>query len=483
MLTTKCKKFKGEIEKYLRNGQNNFDSQIDRVFSSLKVKTWLCRTAISKTKGYPASQMLFILFLLPVLKLKTVNSFCNKQWYQWSFSRKDAFYRFKHSAYRWRSFMYKVLMELWRQLNLRGHNRQERYFVIDDTVIPKRGKHIENVSYVYDHCLGRSVLGYCLVKLGLLTANGYYPLDFSYWFSSKRNAKSPAEVIGDPRSIAGQRSYEAKHKSKLELALMLIKRAVSYGFSAGYVLFDSWYAWPSMINQIRAINKKLHVICRLKDSNTKYEYCSKKYRLSELYRKIRKNMQKSKRTGLLLKRITVKVPGSNEKAVIVFAKGYCEPETEPVKDKKKSQEPKWVAFLCTDIGLHAATIIKKYTKRWAVEVCFKECKQLLGLGKEQSNHFHSQVCATTISFMRYAVLNYLNESENEASTGRLFEHLADETAQITYAERLWQFFRGLFKVSISKIFDLFKIEEQFQSYFLVLDQLISESLPVCKCET
>ena len=55
MINTKCKKFKGEIEKYLRNGQNNFDVKIDRAFSSLKFKTWLCKSNIIKRDGYPAS--------------------------------------------------------------------------------------------------------------------------------------------------------------------------------------------------------------------------------------------------------------------------------------------------------------------------------------------------------------------------------------------------------------------------------------------
>ena len=42
MLNTKCKKFKGEIENYLRNSQNQFECKIDRLFTTLKVKTWLC---------------------------------------------------------------------------------------------------------------------------------------------------------------------------------------------------------------------------------------------------------------------------------------------------------------------------------------------------------------------------------------------------------------------------------------------------------
>jgi hypothetical protein len=447
---------------------------------SLKIKTCLRRTNIIKKDGYPASHLFFIMFMLPLLKLNTIHCFCCKGWRQWSLSGKDTFYRFKHSAFRWRSFTYKFLKEL---LKKHPTPEGEKFFVIDDTVLPKRGRYMQNVSYIYDHSRGRSVLGYCLVKLGMLSPTGYYPLDFSFWFSSTRHAKSPEPVIGDPRSISGQRSYEAATYTKLDLGQQLISRALACGFRADYVLFDSWYAWPSMISAIRALDDAPHVICRLKDSKTKYGYKGKKYKLSALFQKVKSQLQKSKRTGLLLKRVSVNMPGSNQPVVIVFAKGYKEPEAESKKGSKRCEQPKWVAFLSTDMTLHSATIIRHYTKRWATEVCFKECKQLLGLGKEQSQSFDAQVFAATLSLLRYAVLSHLNETENTRSKGILFEHLADEAAQVTYVQRLWQFFRSLFSISFSKIFELFKIEEEFQSYFNVLEHSIHNCVPALGCET
>jgi hypothetical protein len=481
MITTKCKKFKGEIENYLRNGQNNFDVKIDHAFCSLKFKTWLCKSNIVKKDGYPTSHILLILFVLPLLRLKTVNSFCNKQWHQWSVAGKDSFYRFKSRAYRWRSLLYKLMQEISRQLQFDRAVDEDTYFIIDDTTIPKRGKLIENVSYIYDHSIGRSILGFCIVSLGLFTASGYYPLDFSYWVSNRRHKKSPVVETGDPRSISGQMSHEALNYTKLDLALRMIERAVENGLKAGYVLFDSWYAWPSFIQAIRKIKKKLHVICRLKDSKVLFEYKGKKYQLSALYQKVKPQLGKSKRTGLLLKRVNVTMSG--EPIIIVFVKGYHEPEASEVKGKRKEKEPKWVAFLSTDTQLQAATVIKKYTRRWACEVFFKESKQLLSLGKDASNSFQSQVCATTISFMRYAIINYLNEKEHHMGLGPLFEELADETAAFTYAHRIWQFFKGLFEISFAKIFELFEIEDDFQSFFDTLTHSVSRFAPIQGCET
>jgi hypothetical protein len=382
-LTTKHQKIKGEIENYLRKGQNHIDYRIDRAFSSLKIKTWLCRANVIKKDGYHAAHLLLILTILPMLKIKTINSFCKKQWQQWSLSQKDTFYRFKNNAgFRWRTFLYKVNCKIFADTKIDQIPQQQRHFIIDDSILLKLGKKLENVTYLYDHNLGRSVLGYCIVTLGLLTGHGFYPIDFSFYFSKKRNAKTPF-VIGDPRSSSGQRSYEAHQYSKLDLALMLIERAASCGIMPGYVLFDSWYSWPVLINGIRKLkDETIHVICRLKDSKVKYQYKGRAYQLSELYQKVKHQLRKDARTGLLLKRVTVFYPGSTEKAVIVFTKGYREPEIDDTKGRKKKKEPKWAAFLSTDTSLQAATIIKKYTMRWPIEVCFKECKQLLELGKD-----------------------------------------------------------------------------------------------------
>jgi len=65
----------------------------------------------------------------------------------------------------------------------------------------------------------------------------------------------------------------------------------------------------------------------------------------------------------------------------------------------------------------------------------------------------------------------------------LFDNIADETAVTTYADRLWDFFRGLFLVSFSTIFDLFKINEDFQHYLDALTDALSGFAPFQGCET
>ena len=483
MPTTNCIKFKGEVENYLRNRPDNPDIKFNGAFRSLNFRTWLCRSNITKKDGYSAHHLLFVLLIMPLLRVKTVNSFCKKCWQQWSLSKKDSFYRFKHNTrYRWRSFMHKINAKIFKSIDLDYVARKERYFVIDDTIVAKLGRKIENISYIFDHNRGRSVLGYCIVTMGLFTPHGFYPIDFAYRFGKKRHTKSP-EVIGDPRKSSGLRSYEAKHYSKLELALQMIQRAVENGIIPGYVMFDSWYACPSFIVKVLNIKKGIHVICRLKKNRIKYKYRGNEYTLTEIYHKVKKGFTKDRKTGLLIKRVKVKIAKTGQVAVIVFSKGYREPEVDAISGRKKKKDENWVAFLSTDTQIHSATVIKKYVKRWPIEVCFKECKQMLDFGKEQSNDFNAQVFATTASFLRYNILNYLNKHENHTTLGELFEYISDESAAISYAQRLWEFFRGLFLVSFSTIFDLFKINEDFQCYFDALSQTICEFTSFEGCET
>ena len=106
---------------------------------------------IRKMDGYDASHLLFILSLLPILKIPTIHSFCLKNWYHWCMARKDAFFRFPRNPFRWRSFMYAIIFKISEKIDFEKIPLRERYFVIDDSPIPKRGRSIENVSLIYDH--------------------------------------------------------------------------------------------------------------------------------------------------------------------------------------------------------------------------------------------------------------------------------------------------------------------------------------------
>jgi hypothetical protein len=95
----------------------------------------------------------------------------------------------------------------------------------------------------------------------------------------------------DKRTCGYKRRIEAVVKST-ELLEPMLKRALSFGIKAKYVLMDSWFSAPCVVSTLR---KHIHVICMLKDQPTwLYIFQDKKLRLSEIYRKLKKNVENAR---------------------------------------------------------------------------------------------------------------------------------------------------------------------------------------------
>jgi len=74
---------------------------------------------------------------------------------------------------------------------------------------------------------------------------------------------------------------------------------------------------------------------------------------------------------------------------------------------KQGKNSKWKVFISTDTELSFIRMIEIYQTCWSIEVFFKESKQLLGLGKCQSNDFDGQIADTTTTFIQYILLTYI----------------------------------------------------------------------------
>jgi IS4 transposase len=78
-------------------------------------------------------------------------------------------------------------------------------------------------------------------------------------------------------------------------------------------------------------------------------------------------------------------------------------------------------------------ILDYYSRRWAIEVYFRDCKQLLGLGKCQSETFDALIAWTSIVMIRYLLLvHILAKRQIRGPLGPLFKDLAYEHLQIAF---------------------------------------------------
>lgn len=227
----------------------------------------------------------------------------------------------------------------------------------------------------------------------------------------------------DKDSFSYERASEAD-MSKIDCAVKMFKRAVSQGFMVDYVLMDSWFTCEAFINAVLSVKKQtVHLIGMYKIAKTKFEYLGKMY----TYSQIRNSLGKAKRCR--------KLGFYYHEAVVVF-------KDKPIKlfFSKQGKNGKWKVFLCTNTRLSFIRMIEIYQTRWTIEVFFNEAKQLLGLGKCQSNDFDAQIADVTITMIQHILLTLKYRFENYESKAGMFAEIKEETTIQRLNQKLWGLF-------------------------------------------
>ncbi len=389
---------------------------VESFFKMFTIGTLLNRSNISKTKGASPLEIFSILFNLAfngknifygVIKNKQVSI------------GKDAVYDFLNNAsYNWRRLNLLLVTKVYVRIKHLLDNSSEEVLILDDSTYDRsRSKKVELLSRVFDHSFNKYLKGFRMLTLGWSDGNSFLGIDFALLSSAKKsNRYQEITKDLDRRSCGYIRRKEAITKSTALLEPM-IKRALSIGVRAKYVLMDSWFSAPSIIATLR---KHIHVICMLKDHpNWYYTYKGKKLRLSDLYGKLKKRRGKAK-----IKASVIVTCSNGQKAKIVFVPS----------DKKRG----WLALLSTDLHLPDEEVIRLYGKRWDIEVFFKMAKQHLKLVKEiQSRDFDGLIAHTTIVMMRYNFLSfYQRQNVDQRSYGDLFRFCSQEMDNIKFIESL-----------------------------------------------
>ena len=297
--------------------------------------------------------------------------------------------------------------------------------------------------------------GYRMLTLSWSDGNTLIPVNSCLLASSKEsNIIGPTKAF-DKRTLAGKRRKLAQTKAP-EVMMTLLDAATTAGLSADYVLFDSWFANPAQIIDIKS--KGMDVIAMIKKSSRiKYEYCGEQLNIKEIYSRNKKRRGKSK----YLLSVDVKIGKENP----IPAKIVC------VRNKAKD----WLAFVCTDTDLSEEEIIRIYGKRWQIEVFFKTCKSMLNLiGECHSLSYDALTAHTAIVFTRYMLLAMeQRQNEDQRTLGELFFFLVDEMADITFCRSLSILMDAL-KASLQEILKL--SDEQISAFAADFESRLPEYL-------
>ena len=391
---------------------------ISRFFTDFKIGNLLCRCNACKQKGVP---------VLDIFKYKLCNIFSDRSMYMQlktssykeSFS-KNTFYRFLDSAKtNWLRFTTLLSKKVIDSLEPLTSVDRINAFIVDDSLFERTScKKTELGAKVFDHCDGRYKKGFRLLSLLWTDGNTAIPVNSCLLSSTKKeNVLGPEEQF-DGRSLAGQRRKLARTKGTNAM-MELLRKALSAGIRADYVLFDTWFSSPAQLLDIKALGLNAIAMIR-RSSKIRYIYNGEKLNLNKIYGMNKKRRGRSR----YLLSVNVEIEKSG---VRIPAKIVC------VRNKKNRKD--WVPFICTNPELSEEEIIRIYGKRWQIEVFFKTCKSILNLvGECHSLSYDALTAHVAIVFSRYMLLALTGRQNQDLRTmGEIFFFLTDELADITFA--------------------------------------------------
>lgn len=360
---------------------------------------------------------------------------------------KNTYYRFLNSMkVNWERFCLLLSETIIRQSiePLTGEDRK-RVFIIDDTLYRRYGyKKTELSAAVFDHVDMKTRRGFRLLTLGWSDGNTFMPV-------AHRLLSSPNEdkVLGpqreiDGRTLAGRRRRQARRKATTVM-VELLRDALKAGIKASYVLFDSWFAQPAQIMQIKAMG--LDTIAMVKKSGqTCYRWQGERLNVKQIFSRNRKRPGRSK--YLLSVEVTLQ---SRDK-------GMADIPARIVYVRNRAKKKEWLAILCTDMSLSEKEIIRIYGKRWDIEVFFKTCKSCLKLSTEcHSLSYDALTAHTVVVFVRFMLLALEQRTATDERTmGELFLMMVDELKDITFSLSIQLIYAAL----LESIYELFQPTEK-----------------------
>ncbi len=383
-----------------------------------------------KSKGMPLSNLLQTLILMPFLGATNVNSLFKQHHKIFYEGKKDCLYdALRNPCTNWRKLLLNFAKCFIKHTHKNTLEQGTSFYIADDTDLEKRTPFFEGISRVFNHVTKSYPFAYKALVLGYGDGKSFIPLDFSLHNekgSKKNYGLTKKQRKGQYVKNRDRLSHGAKRKSELrtpkgENLIKMVKRAVKHGITADYLLTDSWFVCENMINKIRKIKKgAIHVLSMCRMDKRKYTTADGELNAPALRKQNKHLIKRSKKYRAAYIELVVEYKGMKMKLFFI----------------RLSKRSKWRLMVTTDTSLKFTNAYSLYANRWAIEVFYKENKQLLGLGKNQSRDFDSQIASTTVSFMQYTILALHKRHDAYETIGGLFDVDKAAITQQIFSDRI-----------------------------------------------
>ena len=395
---------------------------------------------------YPLLSVFQCLLLFPCFGIKNVWS--NHRYGTMSSlikARKDVFYRFMDNPQiSWRKAMWHMSVQLWNRVQVRSdHKAGDVCLILDDTDHEKTGRTIERIGRVHSHLSHKSVLGFKCLCMAVTDGVSQMLLDFSL-LGEKGKGKSygmSARELGR-RHVTAHDSHVLKEReeeydrSKIELSMEMIRRAIRHRVRFSYVLADSWFTCKEIIRFIHGLRTGCHWLGMIKVG----ENGKTKYRTGHGDLTAPAMVKRGKSLGL--KRYSRKLKCH----YIVFDAVFGGVDVR-IFLVRRTRHGRWNGLLTTDVDMDFLKAWEIYSRRWSLEVVFSDCKGNLGFGKCQSTSFAAQIASATICCLQYNLLSVARRFSDYETIGGLFREITRETVQLSVAQLIW----GLLQELVSAV--------------------------------
>lgn len=391
-------------------------SRFDWFIGKHKLGTLLNNCGIRKLRGVSPLTLYTAIFLLPFEGNNFFRGIVTNN--NLPFRKNAAYDLLKSPRHNWRKFLLTLAVQVAGFFSQLTKDTREKVLIFDDSTYDRsRSKAVELLAWIFDHNTGRSLKGFKLLTLGWSDGFSFLPLDFVLCSSAKENKRvQDIKKVLDKRTCGYKRRQEAITKSTNLLEVM-IKRAISYGIKADYLLMDSWFCWPSILAQLGA---HLPVICMAKNMpKVFYRHQDQWVTLGRLYTRLKKRPGRAR-----ILASTVVQTKKKQDVKVVF-----------VRHRHKRD---WLAIISTRTDLSADDIVRIYGKRWDIEVFFKMMKHHLNLEREaQLRDYDGIIGHTTIAMTRYIFLSVEQRCHSDQKTiGSLFFACSEEVRDLSLIEAL-----------------------------------------------
>jgi len=281
--------------------------------------------------------------------------------------------------------------------NRRTAPRPEGVLIIDDSGVPKKGRHTEGVKRQYIGQLGKTANGQVFVTTHYADLQRHWPVDILPYV---------------PDVWLPQGKDDPDFQTKIDLALTLIDRAVALGLPFRAVLVDNWYGSnPAFIAALD--DRQRPYVAELRPSQRIFarlagDLDSHEHRLNETlsllkpsdFRPARLPNADGTEREVFVAHLELKIKKLQGKRRVVVV--TTQPDS-PAADN----DLRWL--LTNVVQLRDDTVARLYALRNWVEVFYREAKDDLGAGQYQVRDLESILRHWQMVFVAYSLLVVLRQ--------------------------------------------------------------------------